>query len=629
MSPDATKVKTNIGQRISLAGYKLMCWILAITDVRLVALFGRALGYLVWALFPSRRSIVARNMRIVQGPALRPDKLNSLVRRNIVRTTMNLVCSLKTGLMSDREMERSISIVGKTEFELQGTNGHTAIGCVPHAGNWELLARIRPKFSKIENYNCMYRKLSNPLLEDYVYRSRTRYGCMMHSKEDGLKAVLQLARSGGLLGVLSDQFTQEGIYIPYFGKATGVTPLPALLYKRCKGKGTLNAVTTRNIALGKWEALMNHPIDIPEDCTSIEEITMHVNLALEKCQKENIIDGFWMHHRWKCTHVFAPQNAIYPELIRQYGTIPFRAIVCAPEEFAEAVLLIPALRVLKASRPDMQITMVCPTEQIAFWKKQQELVTYTVSTDSGEGVYRQLDSDEIYKDGPFDILFMFSSNKRVMKEISRVPDLFMATFADNPLTKKYRFRARYAQAAAKPVTRASEIAQAIAKNHRLAIPENAFTPAAGNNSATGTFIAPFSSLGTADSWPEANWKELVRKLGGATLLALPQDKEKAELLATSIGCELCICAPEDVCEHLGTGCTLYAVDGLLPQLAALAGCRCTVLMASRLPAVYEPAMGEGHRCLSNHTPCHPCYSSTCDRETPCISGISVDDVLNA
>ena len=629
MSPDDTKSKTNIGQRISLAGYKLMCWILAITDVRLVALFGRALGYLVWALFPSRRSIVARNMRIVQGPALRPDKLNSLVRRNIVRTTMNLVCSLKTGLMSDREMERSISLVGKDEFELEGTNGHTAIGCVPHAGNWELLARIRPKFSKIENYNCMYRKLSNPLLEDYVYRSRTRYGCMMHSKEDGLKAVLQLARSGGLLGVLSDQFTQEGIYIPYFGKATGVTPLPALLYKRCKGKGTLHAVTTRNIALGKWEALMNHPIGIPEDCTSIEEITMHVNLALEKCQKENIIDGFWMHHRWKCTHVFAPQNATYHELIRQYGTIPFRAIVCAPEEFAEAVLLIPALRVLKASRPDMQITMVCPTEQIAFWKKQQELVTYTVSTDSGKGVYHQLDSDEIYKDGPFDILFMFSSNKRVMKEISRVPDLFMATFADNPLTKKYRFRARYARAAAKPITGASEIAQAIAKDHRLAIPENAFTPAAGNNSATGTFIAPFSTLGSADSWPEANWKELVRKLGGATLLALPQDKEKAELLATSIGCELCICAPEDICEHLGTGCTLYAVDGLLPQLASLAGCRCTVLMASRLPEVYKPAMGEGHRCLSNHTPCHPCYSSTCDRETPCISGISVDDVLNA
>ncbi len=627
MTPEQTKEKAGIGQQLSLLSYKLMCGILSVTDIRLVAIFGRVLGYIVWALFPSRRGIVARNMRIAQDPAMRPAKLRSLVRRNIVRTTMNLVCSLKTGLMSDREMQRSITISGGKEFEEAGTDGRTAIGCVPHAGNWELLARIRPLFSRIKNYNCMYRRLSNPLLEEYVYRTRTKYGCMMHSKEDGLKAVLQLARSGGLLGVLSDQFTQEGIYIPYFGKATGVTPLPALLYKRCKGKGSLHAVSTRNVALGKWEALMNNPIEIPEGCSSIEDITMQVNLALEKCQRENIIDGFWMHHRWKCTHTFAPQNATYPELINKYGRIPFRAIVCVPEDFSEAVLLIPALRVLKASRPDMQITLVCPAEQAAFWKKQQELVTYTVTTDSAESVYKQLDSDEIYKDGPFDILFMLSRNKRVMKQLYRLPHLFLCAFADNPLTTKYRFRARYARKAAPPISRAIETTKAIAATHRLAIPQDAYAPAAGNNSATGNFVAPFSTLGSADSWPEANWAELVQKLGGATLLALPQDKERAEALATRIGCELCICAPEDVCEHLGVGCSLYAVDGLLPQLAALAGCRCTILMASRLPEVYTPPYGEGHRCLSNHVPCHPCYSSACDRETPCTTEISVDEVL--
>ena len=34
------------------------------------------------------------------------------------------------------------------------------------------------------------------------------------------------------LGVLSDQFVWEGVYVPFFGKVTGTTPLPALLRKR-------------------------------------------------------------------------------------------------------------------------------------------------------------------------------------------------------------------------------------------------------------------------------------------------------------------------------------------------------------------------------------------------------------
>ena len=286
MNEEDNTPKITLTQRMGAMGYRLMNTILRLTDIRLVALFGRCLGYLVWMASKSRRRIVARNMRIVIDPTLRQDKLSTMVRRNIVRTVMNLACSLKTGIMTDKETARSIQVVGRDEFEHAGIEGRTAICAVPHAGNWEILARTRPLFPKVEHYGCMYRRLTNPLLEKIVYNTRTMFGCEMFSKEDGLRAVFKLARSGGLLGVLSDQFTQEGLFMPYFGKVTGVTPLPALIYKRCKGKGRLFSVFTRNIALGKWEAIMNRTIDLPEDCTEVDEITMQVNLAIEKCQKE-------------------------------------------------------------------------------------------------------------------------------------------------------------------------------------------------------------------------------------------------------------------------------------------------------------------------------------------------------
>jgi len=627
-APPESAKKAGMAQRIALLGYKLLCGLLSITDVRIVAIFGRALGYLVWMASPSRRRIVARNMRIVVNPMLRADKLRTMVHRNIVRTTMNLVCSLKTGIMSDREMQRSISVVDGKIFAADGTNGRTAIGCVPHAGNWEILARIRPLFSEIEHYSCMYRKLSNPLLEDYVYRTRTRHGCSMHSKEDGLKTVLKLARTGGLLGVLSDQFTQEGIFIPYFGKVTGTTPLPALLYKRCKGKGSLYAVYTANTALGKWEAIMNFRIDIPEGSDSVEEITMRVNQALEECQRKNVLDGFWMHHRWKCTSEFAPANAFQNDIIRRHACLPFRAIVCVPEAFEEAVLLVPQLRMLKASRIDMQITIVCPEEQQAYWQKQNELVTYTATTDGRVSLAAQLDSDELYKDGPFDILFMFSENPRVMKNFADIMPVFTVTFDANPLARKFRFRRKYPQSARiSKLHKAREYTAQAIIHHELSEPADMLAPGQGNTQASGNFIAPFSSLGSADSWEEEKWNELVRQLGGATLLALPQDEARAATLAEKLGCSLCISKPEDVCEHLGPNCKLYAVDGLLPALAAQAGATCTVLMASRLPQRYAPILGTGHRCLNNHVPCHPCHKADCDQPATCTTGISVANML--
>lgn len=627
MNEEDNTPKITLAQRIGAMGYRLMNAILRLTDIRVVALFGRCLGYLVWLGSKSRRRIVARNMRIVVNPTLRQDKLSTMVRRNIVRTVMNLACSLKTGIMTDKEAARSIQVVGRDEFEHAGIEGRTAICAVPHAGNWEILARTRPLFPKVEHYGCMYRRLTNPLLEKIVYKTRTMFGCEMFSKEDGLRAVFKLARSGGLLGVLSDQFTQEGLFMPYFGKVTGVTPLPALIHKRCKGKGQLFSVFTRNIALGKWEAIMNRTIDLPEDCTEVDEITMQVNLAIEKCQKENILDGFWMHHRWKSTGRFAPENVFSNELIKKYATLPFRILVCMPEQFEEAALLLPILRILKRSRIDAQIGVICPEIQKAYWQQFNELVSYVLTTDNSRtSLAAQLDADEIYKDGPFDVLFMFSENKKVVRNIDSILPVYIAGFENNPLTRKIRFNGKYLTASSTPRTRTEDYLAGFLRRHALKPIAEDFAPLEGAEVA-GTFIAPFSTLGSADSWPQQNWAELVAKLDNVTLLALPADKEKAERMAAELKCNCCICKPEEISTKLGANSTLYAVDGLLPTLAAQTGCKCTVLMASRHAERYPLNIGEGHRYVSNHTPCHPCHSTSCDRQTPCTAGVTVEDML--
>ena len=434
------KKRNRIADHAGLFAYKLICLILKLLDIRVVAIAGRIIGYIVWAVMPNRRRIVARNLRIVVDPRLRAKKLSPMVRRNIVRTTMNLVCSLKTGLMRDREAARSIRLEGADVFEACGTNGHTVVSCIPHAGNWEVLARIRPYFEQVENFGSMYRKLANPLLEDFVYKTRTRHGCRMYSKEDGIREVLKVARNGGLLGVLSDQFTYEGVYVPYFGKVTGTTPLPSLIYKRCKGKGHLFSVFTRNTALGHWDAVLGREIHLPEGCESISAITMQINLALEKCQNENILDGFWMHHRWKTTNRIAPEmDEDTRAAIRAYARLPFRMIICPPAEMEAATELEDSVQKLANCRPDAEITILCPTAQVAYWRSQPN-IAHVLTTDGDQSIAAQFDVDEIYNDGPFDILFLFNEDKKLYSRLKSLMPIYVVGWENHPMAHKFRDR---------------------------------------------------------------------------------------------------------------------------------------------------------------------------------------------
>ena len=615
--------RTTLSQRLGAWAYLTFCGVLRCLDIRVIAIFGRCLGYLVWALMPSRRKIVARNIRIAVNPALKGAELSSLVRRNIVRTTMNMACTFKTGLMTDKELNRSVTLIGAEEFEKLTSNGQCIIGCIPHAGNWEILARIRPLFPTVKRFGSMYRRLDNPLLEDIVYKSRTRFGCEMFSNKKGLKEVFRLSKEGGMLGVLSDQFTQQGVFLPYFGKVTGTTPLPALLYKRCKGKGHLVAVTTSNTGLGKWNAILNREVEIAaKENADITEITQAVNQALAEIQKESILDGFWMHHRWKPTGVFAPDtNDVQQELIRQYCTLPFRIIVCLPEEFEEAILTIPFMKELVNRRQDIQVQVICSPEQQAFWKTQK-YITYVVTT---ENPLSQLESDELYKDGPYDYLFMLSDNKKVFNNLKPLMPLYISGFASSPLRKKLRTKCNI-PVGEQPIHRMQHYEELLSY-HSIQLTQEFADVSSGNSQATGNFIAPYSTLGAADSWQPEKWKELITRLNGnVTLLALEQDKEKAYAMAEEAGIPCTIVKPETVADVLGSQCHLFAMDGLLPQLAALTGCRCTVIMASRLPAVYAPP-GDGHTVLYNHVPCHPCYHKACDQKVHCTADITVDELL--
>ncbi len=609
---------------------RVFVFILRITPVKLIAILGMIFGYIAYPFFTKRRRIVARNLRITIDPTLRPAQLRPLVRRNIVLTAMNFACALKVGIMSDRELKRSVRLLGKEEFENSGAENSTGIACIPHAGNWEILARIRPLFSKVKRFGSMYRKLRNPALEELVLELRTKHGCEMFSKEAGLRQVIRMTRSGGLIGILSDQATLEGVHVPYFGKVAGTTPFPAMLQGMAKGR--LFAVYTRNTGLGKWDAVLGEEIQLNYHAANQAAAdTISINLALENAQKVSILDGFWMHHRWKQSAHFGLQGEEQlAETALPFVRLPFRLLVALPEQFEEAILCLPALRVLAASRYDLELSIICTEEQKPFWLTQS-IISHVLSMDSPEqGLSEQLDADDVYANGPFDYAFMWNESKVCLSALQELRPLPISGFTENKHV--HHFNTSFTAAHCAPVRHAfRDYFALLERAHKLDCSKWEVAAPANDAAESLCWIAPFSTLGSCETeWSRVRWKQLIdalqREGHRCALLALPRNEEEATSMAEEFTIPVSIVPAERLQSILGAKSRLICVDGLIPQIAALTEAEFIVMMASRLSKRYRPLTPRA-RILFSHSACHPCYRSSCDSPTPCIQEISTEQVM--
>ena len=53
-------------------------------------------------------------------------------------------------------------------------------------------------------------------------------------------------------------------------------------------------------------------------------------------------------------------------------------------------------------------------------------------------VREQLDAEEIYKDGPFDVLFMLGGGRTLWRQLQSIFPVFTIGWEDHPLAKRFR-----------------------------------------------------------------------------------------------------------------------------------------------------------------------------------------------
>lgn len=276
--------------RLEQVGHSVMERAMSLLPGAWVFRIGEALGAVAWHFMSSRRRIVLRNLRIALAGELELPEIHQLAKDSFCRTAGNMFSTAHTSLLPVKKLSKVLHIENLELLEQTMAGGRGVVLLLSHMGNWELLSRIVNFFPKDTQTGAFYQPLSNPLLDERIQRRREADGTRMFSKRDSFHHVTGLLRQGGVVGILADQRVGiQGDLVPFFGRLTRCSPLPALLAKRSKSSVLALSLVTE--APGKWRARFM-PVPEPADTAACMR-------AMEAAMKRSLVDVFWFQDRWR------------------------------------------------------------------------------------------------------------------------------------------------------------------------------------------------------------------------------------------------------------------------------------------------------------------------------------------
>ena len=258
--------------------------------------FGQFLGVCAWMFSGKYRRLATRNLEIAFANEKSPRELPQLVRQHFQRLGANLLCSAKLTQMPPEKILEHVEVENIESMAREFRAGVPVVLILSHLGTWEVFAQLMPKFVGFVRNSSVYQGLGNRFIDEHVRRTRSQTGLELFDRHDGFEPVIELLRSGGGVGVLSDQHAGDhGVWTPFFGRLASTSPLPALLAKRTRAALIAAGVYTTGRA--RWRMVFTERFD--ETGASVAVLTSKINQVIEEQIRRAPEDWFWVHNRWK------------------------------------------------------------------------------------------------------------------------------------------------------------------------------------------------------------------------------------------------------------------------------------------------------------------------------------------
>src|SRR5437660_1259178 len=396
--------------------YRAGSALVAVLPLPFLFALGQWLGLGAWVVSGKYRRLAMRNLEIAFGNDKSPREWRQRVRCHFQRLGANLLCSAKLTQMAPEKILERVEVENIESMAREFRAGVPVVLVLSHLGTWEVFAQLMPKFVGFVRNASVYQGLGNRFIDEHVRRTRSQTGLELFDRHDGFEPVIELLRSGGGVGVLSDQHAGDhGLWTPFFGRLASTSPLPALLAKRTRAALIAAGVYTTGPA--RWRMVFTERFDPPKAETSVVALTAEINQIIEQQIRVAPEDWFWVHNRWKTPQpnfllARYKRGVHLPPGISAQDLKPFRILIRSSNWLGDAVMSVPAVRAIKNGRPDAQVTIAAPERIAPMWKLVPE-VDAIIPLPNGSLVPAvQL----LRRGSPFDVAILFPNSLRVALE---------------------------------------------------------------------------------------------------------------------------------------------------------------------------------------------------------------------
>jgi lipopolysaccharide heptosyltransferase II len=517
-----------------------------------------------------------------------------------------------------------------------------------HLGTWEVFAQLMPKFVGFVRNASVYQGLGNRFIDGHVRRTRSQTGLELFDRHDGFEPVIDLLRSGGGVGVLSDQHAGDhGVWTPFFGRLASTSPLPALLAKRTRAALIAAGVYTTGRA--RWRMVFTERFD--EAGASVAVLTSKINQVIEQQIRRAPEDWFWVHNRWKTPEpnflLAHYKRGIYlPPGISASDLKPFRILIRSSNWLGDAVMSVPAVRAIKDGRPDVHVTIAAPDKIAAMWKLIPEVDAVIPLPEGSLLPIVRLLRQQI----PFEVAILFPNSLRVALEswLSGIPRRVgyrghSRSWLVNQIVREPRKPGPPEHHSLRFLRIARECGAETEKTSNVQRPTlNVQLSDCGqlstiNHQPLKIGLCPGAEYGPAKRWLPERFAEAVAKITAQSsaqwiLLGTKKDAAIGEQIAAAIG-DHCVnrigqTTLEQLIDELRRCRLLLTNDTGTMHLAALLGVPVVAVFGSTEPRLTGP-LGNGHTVLRHHVECSPCFLRECPIDFRCMKAVTTDEVAGA
>jgi heptosyltransferase-2 len=597
---------------------------------------GRLIGHLGYVLLGRYRRLALHNLEIAFGSEHDAAWRRRTARAHFASLTANLLCGLRFAVLPTAEILRRVRIEGMEPAHAAAAAGRPVVYVISHSSCWELLTQVPSLFAHNAAPATMYQPLSNPFLDALLKRRRLKLGYRLFDRQEGFNGPIKHLRETGALGVMTDQHSgDQGLWCPFFGRLASTTPIAALMAQRARG--LMMPLTVYDDGPARWRVVGRPPIDTTTAGLSIEGLTCRMNEIVEAVIREQPHNWFWVHNRWK-----TPRPRF---LLRRYkrgialpeGCDParlqrFELLVRSPNWLGDACMALPAVRALKAGRPDLRLTVFGPEKLRELWEAQPGVDAY-IGKAGKEGLFAV--ARRLRQAGPrWDAGILLTNSTRSTLEF---------WLAGLPRLVGYRGSLR------------SRLLHQVIKEPKVAGPpwhharrylyvaHSCGADIAGFEQGPPAAPLPPGPLriglcagaeyGPAKRWPLERFAEVLRTVGGErpdlewVFFGAPGEAAMGEELSRLAGPvrHRNLVGKTRLSELINElrGCRLLLTnDTGTMHLAAALGVPTVSLFGSTEPVLTGP-VGDRHRVLRHHVPCSPCFKRECPfGHYDCLTGLS-------